>query len=65
VPGCIADLDNDQDVDGSDLAVIADEFGITDCISGDPCDADIDNDGDVDDIDIFLFAEDFGRTDCP
>jgi alkaline phosphatase len=63
-PYCLSDIDNDDDVDGSDLAVIADEFGRTDCVPGDPCNADLDNDGDVDDIDIFLFAEDFGRTDC-
>ena len=51
-------------MDGSDLSIIADEFGITDGAPEAPGYADLDNDGDVDDIDIFLFAEDFGRTDC-
>ena len=60
---CEGDFDEDRDVDGSDLAVFAADFGRTDC-SGD-CEGDFDNDGDVDGSDLAVFAADFGRTDCP
>lgn len=60
---CEGDFDADQDVDGSDLAVFAADFGRTDC-SGN-CDGDFDEDGDVDGSDLAVFATDFGRTDCP
>lgn len=59
---CPGDFDNDQDVDGSDLAVFAADFGRTDC-SGD-CEGDFDGDNDVDGSDLAAFAADFGRTDC-
>ena len=62
---CEGDFDNDSDVDGSDLALFAADFGRTDCASGPPCEGDFDNDGDVDGSDLALFAADFGRTDCP
>jgi hypothetical protein len=60
---CDGDFDGDNDVDGSDLAVFAADFGRTDC-SGD-CEGDFDGDGDVDGSDLAVFAADFGRTDCP
>ena len=60
---CEGDFDGDNDVDGSDLAVFAADFGRTDC-SGD-CDGDFDFDGDVDGSDLAVFAADFGRTNCP
>jgi hypothetical protein len=60
---CPGDFDDDGDVDGSDLAVFAEDFGRTDC-SGD-CEGGFDGDGDVDGSDLAVFAEDFGRTDCP
>ncbi|MFV9644502.1 MAG: putative Ig domain-containing protein [Desulfobacterales bacterium] len=60
---CLGDFDTDGDVDGSDLAVFAADFGRTDC-SGD-CKGDFDADGDVDGSDLAVFAADFGRTDCP
>lgn len=60
---CEGDFDNDKDVDGSDLAVSAADFGRTDC-SGD-CEGNFDSDGDVDGSDLAVFAADFGRTDCP
>jgi len=60
---CEGDFDGDDDVDGSDLAVFAADFGRTDC-SGD-CEGDFDTDGDVDGSDLATFAADFGRTDCP
>jgi len=59
---CPGDFENDGDVDGSDLAVFAADFGRTDC-SGD-CEGDFDSDGDVDGSDLAVFAADFGRTDC-
>ena len=59
-PHCQGDFDGDGDVDGSDLAVFAADFGCT----GD-CDGDVDNDGYVDDSDLALFAADLGVTDCP
>ena len=60
---CEGDFDGDSDVDGSDLAVFAADFGRTDCV--DDCEGDFDNDGDVDGSDLAVFASDFGRTDCP
>ena len=59
---CEGDFENDGDVDGSDLAVFAADFGRTDC--SDDCKGDFDFDGDVDGSDLAVFAVDFGRTDC-
>ncbi len=63
IADCQGDLDGDGDVDGSDLAVFAADFGRTDCV--DDCEGDFDSDGDVDGSDLAVFAADFGRTDCP
>ena len=60
---CEGNFDNDSDVDGSDLAVFAADFGRTDCSGG--CKGDLDGDGDVDGRDLAVFAADFGRRDCP
>jgi len=65
VPPCPGDFDNDSDVDGSDLAIFAADFGRTDCNTGDPCEGDFDSNGDIDGSDLAIFAADFGRTDCP
>ena len=62
---CQGDFDGDGDVDGSDLAVFAVDFGRTDCGAAPPCEGDFDADGDVDGSDLAVFAVDFGRTDCP
>ena len=64
---CTGDFDGDFDVDGSDLAVFAADFGRTDCCetSVPPCEGDFDGDCDVDGSDLAVFAADFGRTDCP
>ncbi len=63
---CEGDFDDDGDVDGSDLAVFAADFGRTDCTGSPyPCEGDFDDDGDVDGSDLAVFAADFGRTDCP
>jgi hypothetical protein len=64
-PLCEGDFDSDGDVDGSDLAVFAADFGRTDCDSGPACEGDFEPDGDVDGSDLAVFAADFGRTDCP
>lgn len=61
---CVGDFDYDGDVDGSDLAVFAADFGRTDCANEPPCKGDFDEDGDVDGSDLAVFAADFGRTDC-
>lgn len=61
---CPGDFDNDGDVDGSDLAVFAADFGRTDCDTGEECEGDFDEDDDVDGSDLATFAADFGRTDC-
>ena len=62
---CEGDFEPDGDVDGSDLAVFAADFGRTDCDTGSICEGDFDNDNDVDGSDLAVFAADFGRTDCP
>jgi hypothetical protein len=62
---CKSDFDHDGDVDGSDLAVFAADFGRTDCGTEDPCKGDFDHDNDIDGSDLAVFAADFGRTDCP
>jgi hypothetical protein len=65
VEACKGDFDGDGDVDGSDLAAFAANFGRTDCGIPTTCQGDFDNDGDVDGSDLSVFAADFGRTDCP
>jgi len=62
---CEGDFDHDGDVDGSDLAIFAADFGRTDCSPDNPCNGDFEPDGDVDGSDLAVFAADFGRTDCP
>jgi len=64
VPICEGDFDGDGDVDRSNLAVFAEDFGRTDCDTGLPCEGDFD-DNNVDGSDLAAFAADFGRTDCP
>ena len=61
---CEGDFDLDGDVDGSDLAVFAADFGRTDCDTGEKCEGNFDCDSDVDGSDLAVFAADFGRTDC-
>ena len=62
---CEGDFNNDGDVDGSDLATFAADFGRTNCDNEPPCEGNFDNDNDVDGSDLATFAADFGRTDCP
>ena len=62
---CEGDFNHDGDVDGSDLATFAADFGRTNCDNEPPCEGDFDGDNDVDGSDLAVFAADFGRTDCP
>ena len=62
---CEGDFGHDGDVDGSDLAVFAADFGRTNCSPELPCQGNFDGDTDVDGSDLAVFAADFGRTDCP
>ncbi|MCK5230061.1 MAG: right-handed parallel beta-helix repeat-containing protein, partial [Desulfobulbaceae bacterium] len=64
-PFCDGDFDGNGDVDVSDLATFAADFGRTDCGSSPPCEGNFDKDSDVDGSDLAIFAADFGRTDCP
>jgi hypothetical protein len=62
-PSILADSENDNDVDGTDLSIFIEELGRTDCDSApEPCEFDFDTDGDVDVIDLRLFIEDYGRS---
>lgn len=61
---CEGDFDTDGDVDGSDLAVFAADFGRTNCTVSPACEGDFDEDNDVDGSDLAVFAADFGRTEC-
>ena len=65
IAACEGDFNSDGDVDGSDLAIFASEFGRTDCCVENPCVGDFCGDGDVDGSDLAVFAADFGRTNCP
>jgi hypothetical protein len=62
---CWGDFDKDLDIDGSDLAVFAADYGRTNCNSPPLCEGDFDGDNDVDGSDLACFASHFGRTDCP
>jgi predicted CXXCH cytochrome family protein len=62
---CDGDFDHDGNVDSSDLAIFAADFGRTDCDEGEPCEGDFDGDDDVDGSNLTIFAADFGKTNCP
>ena len=62
---CKGDFDRNGNVDGSDLAVFAADFGRTDCYNAGDCEGDCDYNGNVDGSDLAVFAANFGRTDCP
>lgn len=62
--GCVADFDNDGDVDLGDFGVFGGAFG---SVLGEPGFddvADFDDDGDVDLGDFGVFGGQFGRADC-
>ena len=58
------DLDFDGDVDGSDLAILAIDYGRTDCDTGLSCHGDLDGNGQIDANDLGVFAADFGKINC-
>ncbi|MBW2107239.1 MAG: hypothetical protein JRI36_01035 [Deltaproteobacteria bacterium] len=60
IPCCIADLNTDGDVDGTDLAEFGEDYPFGTC----ECPSDMDGDGDIDDMDFLFFTEDYGRMDC-
>jgi hypothetical protein len=64
---CFADIDEDGDVDEQDLAVMASEYGHSDCeieLMAFECFADIEEDGDVDGRDLAVMASEFGHSNC-
>jgi hypothetical protein len=61
---CSADLDEDGDVDGVDLAVFLADYLNPACDTGEVCGGDLDSDGDVDDEDLNRIALELGTTDC-
>jgi hypothetical protein len=66
-PPCPADLDNDGDVDGSDIDSFLEDWPRTDCCEAevDPCKADLDGSCSVDASDLAAFCLEFGRENCP
>lgn len=60
---CLADINDDGQVDGSDLRVMSAEMGRDNCYT-DPCRADINGDGMVDAEDRAMLKAEFGRKDC-
>jgi hypothetical protein len=63
---CNGDFDKDTDIDGSDLAVFAADFGRINCCEEglEACEGDFDEDCDVDGSDLAVFASKFGNTSC-
>ena len=61
-PGIMGDFDRDGDVDSSDLAVFAADFGRTNCDSSPECEGNFNHDKNVDGSDLAIFAANFGRT---
>jgi hypothetical protein len=60
-----ADLDIDGDVDGNDLAIFIDAFGLTENDADFNERYDFDLNGTIDETDLAAFSPHFGRTDCP
>ena len=61
---CEGDLDNNRHVDGSDLAILSDEYRRNDCLARGDCLGDTNADGTVDALDLSAFADGFGRENC-
>jgi len=62
---CKGDFRRDGDVDGTDLAILAEDFNRTDCYDTGDCEGDFLYDGHVDRDDLNVFAAEYGRDDCP
>ena len=57
---CHGDMDGDGNIDGSDLAELAADYGCTG-----ECNADFDSNGVVDEHDILIFMDEYGWSRCP
>ena len=64
-PYCKGDFNRDGDVDGSDLALLAADFGRIDCYYTGDCEGDFDYNGEVKLPDLSVFAPEYSRSDCP
>ena len=62
---CAADFFNDGKVDSYDFAVLAENFGQTNCENPILCLGDLDQDNDIDAFDLINFSASFGDVDCP
>ena len=60
---CLADIDKDLDIDGTDIQTMVEEFPPASCSGG--CLSDLDHDGIVGEDDLQRLAEGFGRIGCP
>ena len=60
---CLADIDKDGDIDGTDIQAMAEEYPPASCGGG--CLSDLDHDGGVDADDLRRLAEGFGQIGCP
>ena len=63
-PLCLADLDGDNDIDGSDLNIMAIDFLRTDCDVPPGCRGDLEPDGGMDALDLIMFAPYYGSFQC-
>jgi hypothetical protein len=61
---CVSDADHDGDVDGADLALLANDFGREDCEVPPVCEADLDGDNIVEGRDLERLVWEFGRDHC-
>ena len=60
---CLADINADGKVDGSDMQIMVVEMGRDNCFT-EPCKADLNNDGKVDDKDMIMYQTAFKSDDC-
>ncbi|MFQ5806065.1 MAG: hypothetical protein ACE5I3_06415 [Phycisphaerae bacterium] len=60
---CLGDLDGDQEVNLTDLAMLLASYGVPNC-DPDPCPGDFDGDGDVDLADLAALLANYGQV-CP
>ena len=63
IPYCVADFDQNGNVNTADLTSFMNEYGKSNCTTY--CAGDFDNDGDVDGRDLSFFFKAFGKSGCP
>ena len=61
---CKGDLNRDGVVNGTDLALFKQDFGVQNCVDVVGCGGDLNVDGVVDGKDLHLFAGEYGTTGC-